>query len=176
MRDPATPAEIERVLVQRIEDLDGSAYRYNRAAPPRWKQSKVALAVVSDASELHHLAFNIWTERVLNTGDESGAIRNGYLWAVADVRVAFVFRIRPPKQVEDARLASDAALDIVRTFMTDWGAGHPCVNVDIPPGGEIFSTALTTDGEWVQVSLAFLARFELRLDPTPTSTPPNPIP
>jgi hypothetical protein len=176
VRDPATLKEMEQALVRRILALDGSPYTHLHGIDADWHEATVALSVVDEAASLSHLAFNVWTESARNTGGERGAIRNGYLWVDADVRVAFVFQLRGPEQVEDARTASDAAIDILRVLMTDWPAEEPCVNVDIPPGGEWFRTALTADGEWAAVTMQFSALLEVRLDQTPTTVPPTSTP
>jgi hypothetical protein len=175
-RDPTTPADVERLFVQRILDLDASAYRYPRAPPPRWNESNVALTVTENASEFAHLAFNVWTERGLNSGDESGDLTDGYLWVDARLVVAFIFRLRPKSQVEDARLTSDAAIDVLRALLAEWPADQPCIQVQVPPGGTWYQPALTRDGEWAVVTMQFLASFELRLDPSPDTVPPTSTP
>jgi hypothetical protein len=175
-RFPTTPGDIERECVQKILDLDGSAYRYPKGAPARWHESNVALTVTGDASEFAPLAFNVWTETGRNSGDESGYLSDGYLWAVLNLVVAFVFRLRPAHQVADARLTSDAAIDILRALMGEWPAGGPCVQVDVPPRGAWYQPSMTQDGEWMVVVMQFTVGFELRLDPSPDEVPPTSTP
>ncbi len=170
-RDPATLREVEEAFVRRILQLDASPYSYVPGGPGAdWHEATVPLSVVDETAALSHLAFNVWTELGGNTGNERGAARNGYLWVRSDVRVAFVYLIRPTEQVEDLRRASDAAIDIVRVLMEGWPADEPCVNVDVP--GSFYQPSLTTDGGWAVIAMEFSAEFDLRLDPSPTATPP----
>ncbi len=171
VRDPGTIREVEEVLVRRILNLDASRYSFTPGGTgAEWHEATVALSAIEETAALSHLAFNVWVEDGRNTGNERGANRNGYLWIAADVRVAFVYELRPTEQVEDLRRASDASIDIVRALMADWPADEPCINMDIP--GSFYRPSLTLDGGWAVVNMAFSAEFDLRLDPSPTTTPP----
>lgn len=175
-RDPTTPHAVELELVRRITDLDASAYSYPRGPAASWHEAAEALTVTGDAANLSHLAFNVWTEVGRNGGIDRNATSDGYLWADLDVVVAFSFRLRPTQQVADMRLTSDAAIDVLRALLAEWPADQPCVQIDVPEGDAWYTPALTEDGEWAVVVMQFSAAFDIRLDTSPESTPPNPVP
>lgn len=169
---PSTFENVELAFVARIAALDASAYTLGRRAAARWHESKTPLTVVADPSSLGHLSFGVWIQSAPNTGDGRGTT-----WVQDDiandveidarVRVAFAFELRATKQVPDARIATRAALDVIRALMAPWSALDETtwgtVTVRLIDG---LQTGISLDGHWLLVTQDFVASFDLDLLPS----------
>jgi len=82
------------------------------------------------------------------------------------VRVAFAFKLRATTQTKDARIATDAAVDVVRAVMAEWDAEtaavYGVVNVRLV---DALQVSMTPDASWLLVSQDYLASFDLNLRP-----------
>ena len=162
---------VEESLVARLAALDASAYTLGRRARAKWHESRTPLTVISDPSSLGHLAFNVWIQNAPND-DES----RGMVWDAGSVdndarltcrvRVAFAFKLRATTQTKDARIATDAAVDVVRAVMAEWDAEtaavYGVVNVRLV---DALQVSMTPDASWLLVSQDYLASFDLNLRP-----------
>ena len=118
MACPFTVRELEEELAERIAALDASPFDQNKDGlrPAAWREASIPLSVVDDASPLEHLLFNVFVERSQNSEEHRDA-PNGFAKVESTVLVLFVYNLRASDQLEDARLASDAAHAVVRALM-----------------------------------------------------------
>jgi hypothetical protein len=162
--NPATYREIEEEIVRRISALDGARHAQgDRGA--RWHESEIPLSVIGDPSSLGHLAFSAWIQSAPDTRLERSNEEDGYAYIGARLMVAFAFRLRPKRQTADARLATDAALEVTRTVLAPWNPNIGDASVALVDG---LQPSLSLDGEWALVQQAYLVWFDLRLDPEPS--------
>lgn len=150
-----TIREIELGAVARISALDGSAFDQG-ATKGVWTEATIPLAVEDESHPLGHLAYNVWVESARNLGLERDGAHT-FARMASDVVVFFTFHIRPTQQIEDARLASDAALQVISTLMA-----LP-QNLSVFQLVNAFRPALAPDGEWMLVRLDFIALHDLPL-------------
>jgi hypothetical protein len=162
---------VEESLVARIAAMDSSAYTLGRRARAKWHESRTPLTVISDPSSLGHLAFNVWIQNAPNDEEargmvwDAGSVDNDVRIS-ARVRVAFAFKLRAASQTKDARIATDAAADVVRAVMAEWDADTAAefgvVNMRLVDG---LQTSLSLDAHWLLISQDYLAAFDLNLRP-----------
>lgn len=158
-QDTVTIAELERLLVARIEALDGSAYDQG-ARVGQWREASVPLSVVSEPQSIGHLTFNVFAEAGRNSTQDRDRGRGGFVKLITDVAVLFAYHVRPASdgtQLEDQRSASDAALDLARALLA-----MPQNVVQLQPV-TLWRPSVTTDGEWMLCRLDFLALHDLEL-------------
>ena len=162
---------VEESLVARIAALDSFAYTLGRRARAKWHESRTPLTVISDPSSLGHLAYNVWIQNAPNDEEargmvwDAGSVDNDVRLS-ARVRVAFAFKLRAASQTKDARIATDAAADVVRAVMAEWDAETAAefgvVNMRLVDG---LQTSLSLDAHWLLISQDYLASFDLNLRP-----------
>lgn len=168
---PATPAtfrEIEEEARDRILALDASAFKQGGSAP-KWRESSTPITVLQDPSSLAHLLFSVWIQAAINTDMESDLIEDGFMWVETRLNVLFAYRMRGSMKTEDARSASDAAIDIIRALMGRWDDNKGCALVRAV---DVLQPSVSVDGEYYIIGQNYTAAFDLRLDPTPTTSPP----
>ncbi len=168
---PATPAtfrEIEEEARDRILALDASAFKQGGSAP-KWKESSTPITVLQDPSSLAHLLFSVWIQSAINTDLESDLIEDGQMWVETRLNVLFAYRMRGRTQTEDARSATDAAIDIVRALMSTWDQNKGCALIRAV---DVLQQSISVDGEYIVILQNYTAAFDLRLDPTPSTSPP----
>lgn len=159
---------VEESLVARILALNASPYTHGRARA-KWHESKVPLTVISDPSSLGHLSFNVWIQSAPNDDESRGAVWreddvDNDVRLSARVRVAFAYQLRAGKQTADARVAGDAAIDVIRAVMAAWTAAtvaeYGVVNLRLLDG---LQTALTVDAHWLLINQDYTASFNVNL-------------
>ncbi len=165
---PATYAEVEEEFVERILGLDASAYKQG-GSKPKWRESSTPLTVLQDASSLAHLLVSVWIQSAPNTDLESDAYEDGFVWVECRMKVAFTYRLRASKQTKDARTATNAAIDVTRVVMAQPDANRGCTLVRLVDG---LQPSISLDGEYTLIVQDYTVAFDLRLDPTPTTSPP----
>ncbi len=168
---PATPvtyAEVEEEFVERILGLDASAYKQG-GSKPKWRESSVPLSVLQDPSSLAHLLFSVWIQSAPNTDLESDSYEDGFVWLECRLKIAILYRLRPSEQTQDARSATNAGLDVTRVVMAQPDANKGCTLVRLVDG---LQPSISLDGEYTLIVQDYTVAFDLRLDPTPTTSPP----
>ena len=165
---PATFAEVEIECVERIEDLDASPYKQGRTSP-KWHESSTPITVLQDPSSLAHLAFSVWIQSAPNSDLERDSYVDGFLWIETRLKVAYTYRLRASRQTEDARTGTAAAIDVIRALMRPWDENKGCALVRLVDG---LQPSVSLDGEYLLIVQDYTIAFDLRLDPTPSSTIP----
>lgn len=155
MSTTTTYRAIEEALVARIAALDATPYAQGGTA--QWRESQVPLSVIQDPSSLAHLAFNVWIQNAASGLSRQGELDEVYV--TARLVAAFSFRLRPGNQVADARIATDAAVDLTQAVLAPSAAG-PSAVVSFVDG---LQPALSIDGEWLLVTQTYEVRFDLAL-------------
>jgi len=115
---PFSIRDLEELLAGEIETLDGAPFdQSNGRAPPKFRESSKPISVVTEASALEHLLFSVFVQDSPNSEDRRDQA-GGFAKIESNVVVFLVFNIRPPDQVADSRVASDAGLAIVKKLMS----------------------------------------------------------
>lgn len=162
--NPSTYAEVEEEARDRIQALDGSVYNDGT-----WRESPHPITVIHSGTALSHLGFSVWIQSAFNTDEESDNYNDGYAYIECRLNVSFLYRLRPGKQTDDARAATNAAIDVTRALMAQPDAQKGCIEIRLVEG---LRQALSLDGMYLLITQEYTASFDLRLDPTPTSNPP----
>lgn len=164
---PATFREIEEEVVSRITAIGASQYSGD-GEPALWHESEAPLQVAQESTALQHLAFNAWIQSAPNSDLERDSEIDGYMWVEAALIVLFVYELPPGAQTAEARIATDAAIDVLRVLMAPWDANKGCANVRCV---NALQPSLTADGGWLQVRQDYTIGFDLLLDASLTTDP-----
>ncbi len=168
MSQPSTFRKVEESLVKRIAALNAEAYTTGQV-PAEWHESKTPLTVISDSSALGHLSFNVWVQSAPNTDDASDMTFqadevDNFAEIDARVVVAFAYKLRPGAQTEEARTATDAAVDVIRAVMAAWTAADETefgtITFRLVDG---LQPAITLDAGWQLITQDYIASFDLDL-------------
>ena len=169
---PADPRPFKQTVdeaIERILRLDASAYG-TTGNPAKWRRSTDPLTVLQDASSRGHLNFSVWLQSAPNGEMDRDAESGGIAMIFAAMKVAFTYRLRPTKREEDAVMATEAALDVIKVLMTSWSADTPCIVIHLING---LQPSITLDNEWVMIVQDYQAEFEIDLSNPPLLNSPE---
>lgn len=126
-----TIAMILTAVAAAITEIDATAYQQSTTAPEEWRENEQVFPLDGDADSYDgHLRFSVLWEEAPNTGslrdDHGGEIELDTLLVVI-----FAYNIRAGKQRDDLKLASDAALDVMRTVNHQSAWGNDQVHVQV---------------------------------------------
>tara|TARA_R110002020_G_scaffold364704_3_gene576998 strand:- start:488 stop:946 length:459 start_codon:yes stop_codon:yes gene_type:complete len=145
-------SQLETALAALIIELDAAAYQQGRA-PAAWSESKVALSPASVAHALGHLCFAVTVESAPVSASRSAPPS---CKLTSEVAVRFTYHLRPTMQIADARSAADAAGDIAAACVAlSQYYSTRLVNA--------YEPELSSDGEWMLVTVTFLATHTIAL-------------
>ena len=147
-------------LILSLNDINVSRHSQGRAA--RWHETEVPFTVLQGPSSLAHLLFEVWIQDAPNADLSRGAEVGGdeeQVTISARMKVQVAYRLRNGRQKEDARLATEAARDIVRVLMQPWDYDTTgCVDLLLI---NAMSVQLTIDGEYVVFAQDYIVEFDL---------------
>lgn len=151
-----TIAIIEDEAARRIEALNASAF-VQGTVTPTWKRSPLPLTASPLEGLRTHLSFSVSVEQA--TARDDAENRPGEaVTCVGELRVVFIYKIRPGAQADDYRLASDAAGDVLGmllAFTGEW-AVFPAT---------VWKPGPIVNGE-MDVELRFAIVFDLPISPS----------
>ena len=152
--------EEARDLILSLNDINVSRHSQGNR-PARWRETSIPFSVVEAPSALSHLLFEVWIQDAPNSGLSRGAQIGDeqQVNIAARMRTQFSYKVRPKMQIEDRRMATEAAHDVVRVLMQPWDYDvHGCVVVLLD---NAMSVSLTLDGGWILVQQDWTVEFDL---------------
>ncbi len=152
--------EEARDLILSLNTLNVSRHSQG-TRPARWRETTIPFSVVEEPSALSHLLFEVWIQDGPNSGLARGAQigEEQQVNIAARMRTQFSYKVRPKMQIEDRRMATEAALDVLRVMMQPWDYEvRGCVIVLLV---NAMSVSLTLDGGWILVQQDWIVEFDL---------------
>lgn len=96
-----------------VEEMDGSAWATGSVTAPTWRHAKQSLTEVVGSALDGHLSFSVTVEGAPATGNANS---DSYQ-VLADLVVAFMFKLGAGAEISRERLAMDAAADVVGALL-----------------------------------------------------------
>lgn len=147
-----TIAQLEAALSSLVSEIEAAPYQQGRA-PASFTESTVAMSPATVAHALGHLCYTVTVESAPVSASRSAPPS---CKLSSDVAVRFTYHLRPTAQIADSRLASDAALAIAKALT----ALSQYYSVQIV---NVFEPELSTDGEWMLVTVSFLVTHTIAI-------------
>ncbi len=148
-------------LIDSLNDINVSRHSQGGRAA-RWHETDVPFTVLEGPSSLTHLLYEVWIQDAPNSELSRGAEVGGdeeQVTISARMKVQIAYKLRPKLQKADARMATEAARDVVRVLMQPWDYDtNGCVDLLLI---NAMSVQLTIDGGYVVIAQDYIVEFDL---------------
>lgn len=151
------PDQIEELIAARVATTDATPYDQSvgssQARDLAFRESENPLVINDETRVLSHLRYWVLIHDAPVVGDRQAPGTDAKV--ISSCTVSFLYRIRPGKQKTDQRLASRAAIAIIREVkalpQSEWVA--QLVNGWLPQVDE--------DAAWLLVDMTFLIHYDM---------------
>lgn len=111
--------QLEADLAERLAALDATAWQQGGVAEV-WAEAPVPLTAVPDSVLRRHLSFSVSVEGTTVVGGEGAS--GELLTVLAELRVVYVYRVRPAAQRADYRAAIRAGRQLLSSMLAPYAS------------------------------------------------------